>query len=157
MISFNKIGKIKSPYKIKEGTPIQPNAANDMKGELHLNKELIEGLKDLDGFSHLVIIFHLHLSTGYKLTVKPYLDNTLRGVFSTRAPHRPNQIGMSTVKIDKIASNVIYFTGVDMLDGTPVIDIKPYIPYITPQENVRCGWLEDRLERFDNTKADTRF
>jgi tRNA-Thr(GGU) m(6)t(6)A37 methyltransferase TsaA len=107
-------------------------------------KKYKDGLCDMDGFSHIVLIFRFHRSRGYRLKVKPFLDNKLRGLFTTRAPRRPNQLGVSIVKLVKRRGNILTVKGVDMLDGTPLLDIKPYIPNSNPKRGVKIGWLEGK-------------
>lgn len=136
------IGYIRSPYKTFENIPIQGKFRNKEKALIELKKEYEPGLKDLDGFSHAYLLFYFHKSKKITIVGKPYLENKKHGVFSIRTPHRPNHIGLSIVKINKIVKNKVYFSGVDMLDGTPLIDIKPYIHYFDNQENVTSGWIE---------------
>lgn len=158
-VVFNPIGIIHSPFKSLEGMPIQPVGARNIKGQIHLKKEYEEGLKDLEGFSHIILIYHFHLSKGYLLKVKPFMDNTEHGIFATRAPKRPNPIGLSVASIDKIEENVIYISNVDIVDGTPLLDIKPYIPYFDKldDEKLKLGWFEDKHEEVLNKKSDRRF
>jgi len=158
-VIYEPIGIIHSPFKDLEGMPIQPIGAKGVKGEIQLKEELKEGLKDLKGFSHIILIYHLHLSNGYNLHVKPFLDNTERGVFATRAPKRPNSIGMSVVCLEKIEGSKIFISNVDIVDGTPLLDIKPYIPNFDKctGEKIRIGWFEDKHEEAHNKKSDGRF
>jgi len=158
-IMYYPIGTIHSPFKNLEGMPIQPVGAKGVKGEIHLREKYKEGLTDLEGFSHIILIYHLHLSNGYSLKVKPFLDNTERGIFATRAPKRPNPIGMSVVCLDKIEGSKIYISNVDIVDGTPLLDIKPYIPNFDKckGEEIRIGWFEDKHEDANHKKSDRRF
>jgi tRNA-Thr(GGU) m(6)t(6)A37 methyltransferase TsaA len=158
-IIYKPIGTIHSPFKDLEGMPIQPIGAKGVKGEIHLDEKYEEGLKDLEGFSHIILIYHLHLCKGYKLHVKPFLDNTERGIFATRAPKRPNAIGMSVVCLDKIEGSTVYISNVDVVDGTPLLDIKPYIPNFDKckGEELRIGWFEDKHEDANHKKSDDRF
>ncbi len=158
-IKYSSIGTIHSPFKDLEGMPIQPIGAKGIKGEVHLKEEYQEGLIDLEGFSHIILIYHLHLSKGYSLKVKPFLDTTKRGIFSTRAPKRPNPIGMSVVCLDKVEGSIIHISNVDVVDGTPLLDIKPYIPNFDKceGEEVRIGWFEDKHEDANHKKSDRRF
>lgn len=158
-VVFNPIGIIYSPFKSIEGMPIQPVGARNIKGQIHLKKEYEGGLKDIEGFSHIILIYHFHLSKGYALEVKPFLDNIKHGIFATRAPRRPNPIGLSVVSIDKLDGNIIYISGVDIVDGTPLLDIKPYIPYLDKfdDEKLKLGWFEDKHEEAVNKKSDRRF
>ena len=158
-IIYRPIGIIHSPFKDLEGMPIQPVGAKDIKGEIHIKEEFKEGLKDLEGFSHIVLIYHLHLSKGFNLHVKPFLDTVKRGVFATRAPRRPNPIGMSVVCLERIEGSKIIISNVDIVDGTPLLDIKPYIPNFDKckGEKVRIGWFEDKHEEAHNIRSDDRF
>ncbi len=156
-IAFKPIGIIRSPFKQPKGTPIQPTAAKGVAGSIEIYDEFVEGLKDLDGFSHITLLFHFHQSPGPLLLVTPYMDDTLRGVFATRAPRRPNPIGLSTVRLLSIDKNVLQIEDIDIVDGTPLLDIKPYVPRFDLREDVRCGWLRDRMERLDSTRDDGRF
>ncbi|MGB7969126.1 MAG: tRNA (N6-threonylcarbamoyladenosine(37)-N6)-methyltransferase TrmO [Methanobacterium sp.] len=158
-IKFKSIGTIHSPFKDLEGMPIQPIGARGIKGEININPEYNGGLKDLEGFSHIILIYHLHLSKGHLLEVKPFLDTEKRGIFATRAPKRPNPIGLSVVKLEKIEGNTIYISNVDMVDGTPLLDIKPYIPHFDkhPNDDVIIGWFEDKYTDASSKKSDGRF
>jgi tRNA-Thr(GGU) m(6)t(6)A37 methyltransferase TsaA len=156
-ISFNSIGVIHSPFKKIDGTPIQPSAAKNIKGTIELREELTEGLKDLDGFSHIILLYHFHLSKEYSLSVVPFLDDTSHGVFATRAPRRPNSIGLSVVKLVKIEKHILYIENVDVVDGTPILDIKPYVKEFENSEELRIGWLSEKIKKAINIKADNRF
>jgi len=145
-VSFEPIGIIHTPFKTTAEAPIQPRYSGGKAGTIEIYSRFEEGLADLDGFSHLILIFHLHLSEGYSLKVKPYLDNTLRGVFATRAPRRPNPLGLSVVRLDKIEKNILYVSNVDMVDGTPLLDIKPYVPEFDKDEKIEIGWLKERIK-----------
>ena len=155
-IKIEIIGVVHSPFKEAKGTPIQPTAAKDVKGTIEIKEYFKEGLCDLDGFSHIIVLFGFHASKGHKLKVKPFLDDKYRGLFSTRAPNRPSQIGFSIVCLDRIEGNTLHIRGVDMIDGTPVLDIKPYIPTLNPEGEVRTGWLTKSCHEFDRKKADKR-
>ncbi|MEN6294258.1 MAG: tRNA (N6-threonylcarbamoyladenosine(37)-N6)-methyltransferase TrmO [Methanobacterium sp.] len=158
-IIYKPIGTIHSPFKNLEGMPIQPIGAKGVEGEIQLDEKYEEGLKDLEGFSHIILIYHLHLSKGYSLQVKPFLDTIKRGIFATRAPKRPNAIGMSVVCLDKIEGSTVYISNVDVVDGTPLLDIKPYIPNFDKckGEELRIGWFEDKHEDANHKKSDDRF
>jgi len=156
-ISYRPIGIIRSPYKETEGTPIQTTGAKGVGGTVEILPECAEGLKDLDGFSHIILIYHFHLSKGYSLTVMPFLDDTSRGVFATRAPKRPNSIGFSVVRLVKIEGTTLYIEDVDIIDSTPLLDIKPYVPEFDAKEAERIGWLAGRAEKAAETGADKRF
>jgi tRNA-Thr(GGU) m(6)t(6)A37 methyltransferase TsaA len=156
-ITFTPIGIIHTPFKETKGTPIQPPAAKGAKGYIEIFNEFSKGLKDLDGFSHIYVIFYFHKSEGYKLTVTPYLDNSTHGVFATRAPRRPNQIGISIVKLISVEQNKIFIEDVDIVDGTPLLDIKPYVPLFDTRENVKTGWINKSKTEVAKMKDDGRF
>ena len=158
-IEFKSIGIIHSPFKNLEGMPIQPIGARGIKGEIHLNNEYKDGLKDLEGFSHIILIYYLHLSKGHLLKVKPFLDTEQRGIFATRAPKRPNPIGLSVVRLEKIEGNKLYISDIDIVDGTPLLDIKPYIPNFDRHydDEIRIGWFEDKHHNAIDRKSDRRF
>jgi len=155
-MEFSSIGIIHTPHKDPKGTPIQPIGAKDIEGVIELQHKYIKGLKDLDGFSHIILLYHFHKSKQYNLKVKPYMDKEQRGLFATRYPARPNSIGLSVVRLSRILENRLYILDVDMLDGTPLLDIKPFIPEIDNRENARIGWLESRVNKMSETKSDGR-
>jgi tRNA-Thr(GGU) m(6)t(6)A37 methyltransferase TsaA len=156
-IEFAPIGIIHSPFTELEGMPIQPAGAAGIKGTVEVFKDFHSGLKDLDGFSHIILLYLFHCSRGFNLHVVPFLDSTPRGLFATRAPKRPNPIGLSIVQLDKIEDNVLHIKNVDILDGTPLLDIKPYVPEFDVQQEVRAGWLEKAKEAVSIRKSDDRF
>ncbi len=156
-IVYRPIGIIRTPFKSKEGVPIQPVYGKGVKGYVEVFPEYVEGLKDLEGFSHLILVYHFHLSNGYKLLVKPYLDENLRGVFSTRAPRRPNPIGISIVRLIERVGSTLHISDVDMVDGTPLLDIKPYVPDFDNRTDVKIGWLERGLRESKRKISDGRF
>jgi len=156
-IIYRPIGFIRSPYRETEGTPIQTTGAKGVEGTVEVLPECAEGLKDLEGFSHIILIYHFHLSEGYSLTVKPFLDDTPRGVFATRAPKRPNAIGFSVVRLVKIEGATLHIEDVDIVDSTPLLDIKPYVPEFDAKEAERIGWLSGKAEKAAKTDADERF
>ena len=137
--------------------PIQPAGAAGVQGTVEVFEQYRPGLKDLDGFSHIILLFHFHRSDSFKLEVVPFLDTEPRGLFSTRAPKRPNPIGLSVVELDKIEGGVLHIRNVDILDGTPLLDIKPYVPEFDTQVNVRTGWLEKARKSVASRKSDDRF
>ena len=156
-VALTYIGVIRTPFTDIEGMPIQPAGAAGIKGRIELNPEFTEGLCDLDDFSHLILLYHFHKNSGYELMVKPFLDNRKRGLFATRAPRRPNPVGISVVKQVRIDTNVIHITGADILDGTPLLDIKPYVPVFDSFPDAETGWLSSRLEQTNSVKSDGRF
>lgn len=156
-IIYKPIGIIRTPFRDREGMPIQAAAAGGVKGIIELDPEMVPGLRDLAGFSHIMLLYHFHQSRGYSLEVVPFMDTELRGVFATRAPKRPNQIGVSVVRLAAVRGNILDIEDVDMIDGTPLLDIKPYVPGIDDREGVRTGWLEGREELMRARKSDDRF
>lgn len=156
-IVLEPIGVIRSPFKDVEGMPIQPSGAADVRGSVILDEAFAEGLADLDGFSHIILLYQFHAASGFALRVKPFLDHSLRGVFATRAPRRPNAIGLSVVRLLGVSDTVLHIRGVDVLDRTPLIDIKPYVPRFDAPENVRTGWLETTARRSATISSDSRF
>lgn len=156
-VTFEPIGIIKTPFKKLEGMPIQTKRAAGIKGEVHVDEKFVSGLDDLDGFSHIFLIYHFHKSAGYDLKTRPFLDKIKRGVFSTRAPRRPNPLGISVVKLLKIEKNVLYIENTDMLDGTPLLDIKPYISDFDLHETEKNGWITNKSGKHKDTKSDNRF
>jgi len=154
-IEYRPIGFVRSPHETSSGTPIQPSRARGVEGTVEIEETYVEGLADLDGFSHIILICHLHKASPFKLKVVPYLDTELRGLFATRAPSRPNPIGLSVVRLLEIDGRQLRIEGVDLLDGTPVLDIKPYIREFDEETELRCGWLDDVKSR--ETTADGRF
>ena len=156
-IKFQPIGIIHSPFKERTGMPIQPIGATGIKGQIVIYPEFKNGLKDLNGFSHIILIFNFHLSTDYNLLTKPFMEEKIRGVFATRAPRRPNQIGMSVVRLDGVEDNILHISNVDIVDGTPLLDIKPYIKKIDCVESEKLGWLEENVDKFRNKISDDRF
>jgi len=156
-IIYQPIGIVNSPFNETVDTPIQPSSAIGYKGTLEIFPEFVDGLKDLEGFSHLIIVYHFHLSKGYKLHVKPFLDDEERGVFATRAPKRPNGIGISLVKLIKIEGSTLYIENIDALNGTPILDIKPYVPDFFEALDIEIGWLSKYKGSIPNMRPDNRF
>lgn len=156
-VEYRPIGIIHSPYKKQEGMPIQPSAAYGVQGWIEIQREFKEGLKDLSGFSHLILLYHFHLVRGAKLVVTPYLDHVTRGVFSTRAPVRPNPIGLSVVRLRGVKGARLEISDVDILDGTPLLDIKPYVPEVDNVDAVSIGWLSGLSGDLETKQADDRF
>ncbi len=156
-IRYRPIGVIHSPFKQTKGMPIQPAGARGVAGTVEVIPEYGDGLKDLDGFSHIFLLYHFHLSQGYSLMVKPYLDDSLRGVFATRAPRRPNAIGISVVRLVGIEGCTLHIEDLDIADSTPLLDIKPYVPEFDYREVERIGWLAGKAERVAEVGADERF
>ncbi len=145
-IIIKPIGTIKSPFKSFQDIPIQGKFKEKVEAYLELKEEYIPGLKDLDKFSHAFLLYYFHKSDRVTIEGTSYLENVSHGIFAIRSPHRPNHIGLSIVKIKKIMGNKLFFTGVDMLDGTPLLDIKPYVGYFDSKEHVVSGWLEKHFK-----------
>ena len=135
---FKPIGIIHSPFKDVKDIPKQPIQGKGINGTIEIFPEFIEGLKDLDKFSHIILIFNFHLSHSFELQVVPYKEKHIRGVFATRSPHRPNQIGMSIVRLNKIDKNILNISNIDIIDGTPLLDIKPFV------KEMDCFDMEDQ-------------
>lgn len=156
-IIYKPIGIVHTPHKTIEDIPIQPVAAAGVKGEVEIFEVFKEGLRDLDGFSHIYLLYDFHKTKDYSLLVKPFLDDQLRGIFATRAPKRPNRIGLSVLKLIGVEDNKVYVENVDILDGTPVLDIKPYSSIFNAVENERIGWMEKSIDESYKKKSDKRF
>jgi tRNA-Thr(GGU) m(6)t(6)A37 methyltransferase TsaA len=157
MMELTPIGIIHSPFKKLEGMPVQPAGAVGVRGNIEVFEEYRAGLKNLDGFSHIILLYLLHRSEGFTLEVVPFLDDQPRGVFATRAPRRPNPIGLSVVQLDRIERGVLHVQNVDILNGTPLLDIKPYVPDFDRHEEVRTGWYEQARRTADRLRSDSRF
>jgi tRNA (adenine37-N6)-methyltransferase len=140
------IGVIRSPFTEKDKTPIQASRSRAF-GVVEIYPEFADGLKDIQALSHLYLLYVFHESEGYKLQVKPFLDDQEHGIFVTRYPYRPNPIGLSIVKLVSCKENALTVEGIDTLDGTPLLDIKPYVPDFDLRTNVRTGWYETRSEK----------
>ena len=156
-VKYNPIGIIHSPYKEIEGMPIQPCAAIGVRGTVEIKYEYAGGLKDIDGFSHIILIYHFHLSKGFSLEVIPFLDDNPKGVFATRVPKRPNSIGLSIVKLIKVEDNILHIENVDILDNTPLLDIKPYVSIFDALDQAEMGWYSKAKYDVRNKKSDLRF
>ena len=140
------IGIIHSPFTEKRETPIQPTRSQST-GSVEVLPEFMDGLKDLDGFSHIIIFYIFHQSKGFSLHVKPFLDDHKRGLFATRYPARPNPIRISIVELENVQDNYLTVEGIDVLDGTPLLDIKPYVPDFDMRMGTRTGWYETRSKK----------
>jgi len=149
------IGIIHSPFKKPDGMPIQPVFADGAEGTVEVLPQFAAGLKDLQGFERIWLIYWFDRATETKLIVKPFRDSPERGLFSTRAPCRPNPMGMSPVRLLRIVNNSLYVADIDVLDGTPLLDIKPYIPEFDCFEGSQCGWMQNLRNKI--SPADSRF
>jgi len=156
-LELKPIGVIHTPWTETQGTPIQPAGAAGITGTVEVFDEYRAGLQDLDGFSHVILLYHFHRSSSFKLTVVPFMDTQPHGLFATRAPNRPNPIGLSIVRLDSIEGNVLHVRNVDMLDGTPLLDIKPYVPAFDQQRDVKSGWVDEVNKGVADHIADDRF
>ena len=156
-IRYKSIGIIHTPFKEAKGTPIQPTASVDNEGKVEIFPEFSDGLQDLENFSHIFLIYHFHLSKKASLKLKPFMDDNEHGIFAIRAPSRPNPIGISVVRLSKIENNILYIKDVDIIDGTPLLDIKPYVPEFDIRKVTKNGWLERNVYKLGKTKDDERF
>jgi len=156
-IQYQPIGIIHSPHKTTEGTPIQPSGAKGIAGHIEIFPEYTAGLADLAGFSHIFILYHFHLSKKFSLKVKPFLDDQKRGLFATRAPSRPNPIGLSVVRLTGITESNLKIQDVDVVDGTPLLDIKPYVPDFDVRQVDQTGWIGLKTGKIEEVVDDGRF
>ncbi len=141
-ICYAPIGIIHTPFKTMDAVPKSPVNGKTFEAEVEIFPEYSDGLLDVEGFSHLILIFHLHLRRNFKLKIIPRRARQVHGVFATRSPNRPNPIGLSVVRLLKVEGNRLIIKNIDIIDGTPLLDIKPYIPEIDAAEEVKLGWLE---------------
>ena len=142
VITYKPIGVIRSEHVVQDQTPIQPAYASGCRGQVEVFPEFAEGLRDLEGFSHIYLLYHFHQTGLPRLVVKPFLQDVERGVFATRATCRPNAIGLSIVELVSREGNVLYINNVDILDGTPLLDIKPYTAKFDRIDTWRNGWQD---------------
>jgi tRNA-Thr(GGU) m(6)t(6)A37 methyltransferase TsaA len=156
-VVYRPIGVVRSPFTALEGMPLQSVAAEDVRGTIEIDPAFADGLRDLDGFSHLYVLSHLHRARPEGLMVTPFLDDTPRGVFATRSPRHPNPVGLSVVRLDRVGGTTLHVTGLDLLDGTPVIDLKPYVPAFDSIVAERIGWFAGKTDRVHEVRADGRF
>jgi len=151
------IGKIHTPFDALEDMPIQPKGASEVVGTIELEEQYAEGLSDLDGFSHIYLLYEFHMAQRTALTVTPFMDTTPRGVFATRSPLRPNHIGISIVKLIGVEKNILTVQGIDILNGSPLLDIKPYIAAFDAVEQSRSGWMKGSEKDVAQKRSDRRF
>lgn len=156
-MTYKQIGTIHSPFTEPKGTPIQPAASQEVPGTVELFQKYTDGLTDLSDFSHIILIYHFHLSKKSSLKVIPFMDDQIHGVFSTRAPNRPNPIGISVVQLVRIERNLLHIKDLDILDGTPLLDIKPFVPEFDIRDAQKTGWLEKNVRKLPTSKDDGRF
>jgi tRNA-Thr(GGU) m(6)t(6)A37 methyltransferase TsaA len=147
-VVYHPIGVVRSPFDTPEDVPLKPSRSVDAAGQIELEAEYQDGLALLDGFSHIVIVAHLHLIEGYTLrTAPPFVEGVRPGIFATRGPKRPNPIGLTVVRLIDITDAVLHVEGLDLVDGTPVLDLKPHYPKPDEYRGLRGGWIEDNLEQ----------
>lgn len=156
-ILFRPIGIIHTPFQEPAGMPIQPTGGKEIEGTVEIFPEFADGLLDMDGFSRIILIYHFHRSGPCRLHLIPFLDTCPHGVFATRAPNRPNPLGISIVSLIACKNTCLHISGVDMLDGTPLLDIKPYLPECDAFCSERTGWFPTRGSCFSTTLSDDRF
>jgi len=155
--SYTPIGTIHSPFTEPAGMPVQPAGAAGVRGTVLIDEQFREGLRDLSGFSRIILIYAFHRSQGYNLEVIPFLDTVPHGIFATRAPCRPNSIGLSIVQLISVSDGELVIEGVDILDGTPLLDIKPYVPKFDCFPNEKSGWFGGCDENIVEVRSDERF
>ena len=156
-IEYHPIGIIHTPFKTAEGTPIQPPVSGGIAAEVEVFGEYAAGLADLSEFSHVYLVYHFHLAKKFSLKVRPFLDDESRGLFATRAPSRPNAVGLSVVELIGIEKNILHVKNIDVIDGTPLLDIKPYIPAFDVRQARKIGWIEKKVKNLAKTEDDGRF
>jgi tRNA-Thr(GGU) m(6)t(6)A37 methyltransferase TsaA len=156
-ILYRPIGIIHSPFNNLEDMPIQPTSDVSGSGIVEIYPQFMDGLKDLEGFSHIYLLYHFHKMRQPNLIVTPFLDKEPHGIFATRAPSRPNPIGLSLVELVRLENNLIYVERLDVLNETPLLDVKPYVPEFEHAHKVRIGWLEQVKGDIQTRKSDTRF
>lgn len=154
---MKSIGTIFTPFATLEDMPIQPKGAEAVTGTVELEEQYLAGLADLEGFSHIYLLYTFHMAKRTALTVTPFMDTQPRGVFATRSPLRPNHIGISIVRLVSVAKNIITVQGIDILNGTPLLDIKPYIAAFDAVQHSRSGWMQGSVEDVSRKRSDTRF
>lgn len=156
-VSYEPIGILRSPYTTTEGMPVQPIGAMGVLGHLEIRPDLAEGLLDLQHFSHVILIYHLHRIARVDLVARPFLDQgTPHGIFATRHPTRPNPIGMSVLRLVSVEGPIIHLENVDILDGTPVLDIKPYVSFFDVWSG-RNGWFDGKLDKAQQYRVDAAY
>lgn len=156
-VTYQPIGVGHTPFSTADGMPIQPSGDAAARGTVELLPEYSAGLADLEGFSHIILLYHFHQVQDVQLTVTPFLDEKPHGVFATRAPVRPNPIGLSIVELLRRDENVLHVANLDILDGTPILDVKPFVPAFDTVDVARVGWLEGQERAVKHKDADRRF
>lgn len=156
-VTFTPVGVVHSLHKELAGMPVQPPSAAGIAGEIEIFPEFAEGLLDIEGFSRIMVFYHLHRSAGPLLSAIPFLDTVPHGVFASRIPRRPNPLGFSVVRLLSRDRNILKIADVDILDGTPVLDIKPYVPEFDSYPNESSGWFAGKLDDMSSKRSDDRF
>ena len=156
-ITYSPIGYFRTQYTDIKGMPIQPIGADTVEGIIEVLPEFQNGLQDLEGFSHVFVLYHLPQIEGYDLLVKPFLDTKRHGIFATRSPKRPNPLGLSVMRLKGVSGSSVFLEGIDVLDQTPVIDIKPYVADFDRCDADRFGWFEGKSEHAVHHRSDERF
>ena len=155
---YEPIGEIRTPFETPEGMPIQPAGETSARGTVVVDPAYEAGLADLDGFSHCILLYHFHASDDdYSLRPTPFLDDTARGLFATRAPQRPTPVGLSVVGIESVDGRELTVSGIDVVDGTPLLDIKPFVPQFDVPAETAAGWVDATDTGVESTAADDRF
>jgi tRNA-Thr(GGU) m(6)t(6)A37 methyltransferase TsaA len=154
---MQSIGTIHTPFKVLEDMPIQPKGAAETIGTVELEEQYMQGLADLEGFSHIYLLYEFHMARRTELTVIPFMDTQPRGVFATRSPLRPNHIGISIVQLIGVEKNIVTVRGIDILNGSPLLDIKPYIAAFDAVQDSRSGWMQGSDEDVITKRSDRRF
>ncbi|AFZ73242.1 tRNA (N6-threonylcarbamoyladenosine(37)-N6)-methyltransferase TrmO [Natronobacterium gregoryi] len=158
IVAYEPIGVIQSPFDSPEGMPVQPIGASDAVGTVEVDDAYADGLMDLEGFSHCILLYHFHRAgDDVSMQVEPFLDETDRGLFSTRAPQRPNRIGLSVVQIDSVDGREVNVRGIDVVDGTPLVDLKPFVPDFDVPDDADTGWMDASTSTVRSKRADDRF
>jgi tRNA-Thr(GGU) m(6)t(6)A37 methyltransferase TsaA len=156
-VTYYPIGVIHTPFSSVEGMPIQPSGGKEILGQVEVFPPFCGGLKDLEGFSRIILLYHCNRAKEYSLEEKAFLDNRYHGVFATRAPKRPNPVGLSIVQLIRVKGCVLEVQGIDILDQTPILDIKPYVPEFDAYPTEKIGWLTTVIHRLETTRSDDRF
>ena len=156
--SYEPIGVIRTPFESPDGMPIQPVGADSTEGTVEIDPSYADGLADLEGFSHCILLYHFHASgEDAPPSVEPFLDDERRGVFSTRAPQRPNPIGLSVVSVESVEGRQLTVGGIDVVDGTPLLDVKPFVPEFDVPSETETGWMDASKSTIRSEQADERF
>lgn len=155
-VTLRTVGTVHSRFLEVEGMPVQTVAAAREAGRIEVVPEFGPALQDIEGFEFLIVLTHMHLCEKERLQVLPFLDDKTHGAFATRAPSQPNRIGLSIVRLESVEGLTLHFTGNDMVDGTPVLDIKPYIPRFDVRQTERIGWFEGKLDQLPTKLSDDR-